>query len=366
MSSFRLQHTDRIVSAFLLAVLGTLTAAVFFVVRDQGLFKRRIEYRTVFADGGGLKPETPVRIAGIEVGSVRKVTLTKEDKVEVVFDVLEEYADRLTADPSDGSCPSKKASMIDSEEQRKATETAKKNCGARVAASVPAGLGAFLPTSGLVIEVGNRNNARISKGGFVPADESEGLAELIERLQKEGVVQNARDIILQVDALLKNINDPDGSIQQTLAHVATVTGRAAEGKGLVGELTRDNSPTQRQIAASLEKLDKALADLQLSAANIQQVTAGVSGRTAEIDGFITRLSGFADDAATVGKDLSTFASDARAIPPDVRAAIANLNSRIDDLGVIVRGLKNTFPFNMVGDDEKKPAAPARAPAPERD
>ena len=85
----------------------------------------RHQYTTVFSDGGGLKPESPVRIAGIEVGSVRAVTLTPDNKVEVVFDVLDEYADRLRQDPPDGSCSKKsRSSMMDSDEEKQAADAA--------------------------------------------------------------------------------------------------------------------------------------------------------------------------------------------------------------------------------------------------
>ncbi len=77
----------------------------------------------------------------------------------------------------------------------------------------------------------------------------------------------------------------------------------------------------------------------------------------DIDRFISNLQDFSVTAKEVGKDLSTFATDAKAIPPDVREAVANLNARIDDLGAIIAGLKNSFPLNMVTQDPKAPVKP---------
>ncbi len=350
---FRIRHADRLVSGFLLAVLAVLTVAVFLVVRGQGLFKSRHRYTTVFSDGSGLKPESPVRIAGIEVGSVRAVTLTPDNKVEVVFDVLDEYADRLRQDPADGSCTqTSRASMMDSDEQKQAAEAAKKRCGSRVAAGIPAGLGAFLPTSGLIITVGNSDNPLVPPGGFVPADEPEGLSELLARLQKEGIVQSARDIVIQIDELLRSINDPSGPVKLTLAHVEEVTGRAASGKGLVGEVTRDGSPTQRRVAEGLASLERSLAELEKASTDIAAVTASVRARDPEIQRVIAGLDAFADDAKAAGKDLRTFAKDSKSLPPELRNTIGNLNRRIDDLGDIITGIKKSFPLNLVVDDSK--------------
>lgn len=353
MSTFRLKHTDHIVAAFLLSVAAVLAVSVFLVVRNHNMWKRRFTYKTVFDDGGGIKPETPVRIAGIEVGSVRSVTLTGNDKVEVTFDVLEEYSDRLRSDPPDGSCGRSKVSVIDSEEQRNAARAAQRNCGSRVAASVPAGLGAFLPTSGLIIQVGNRKNPVVAPGDYVPADETEDLGDLIARLQQEGTVQNVRDIVVQMDALLKNINDPAGPIQQTLHAVAEVSGRAAEGKGLLGEVTREDTPIQRQVTASLQKLDSALGHVERAATDVQQIAASVAGRGDEIENLISRLAAFSEDARRIGQDLAEIAEDTRGLPTDVRDAVSNLNGRIDDMGLILDGLKTSFPLNMVVDDTQK-------------
>ena len=362
--AFRLRHADRIVGAFLLASLFALVSALLLVVRSHGMFKRRIEYTTVFADGGGIRPETPVRIAGIEVGSVRRVTLTGVDKVEVVFDVLEEYADRMRADPVDGSCRSiSTLPMLDNEERRRAAVDAKRSCGTRVAATAPAGLGAFLPTTnGLIITPGNRENPLVPPGGLILAEEQEGIGDLIGRLQQEGIVQNARDIITQMDALLRQVNDPAGPFQRTLHHVADVTQRASEGRGLIGEVTRDNSATQQKVASALGKLDTALGHLEETSATIRTLSTQVMARSGDIQGVIDKLSSFAGDAATAGKDLSGMVKEAKDLPPDVAAAVRNLNGRIDELGVVLRSIKRTFPFNLVdGAPPPEAAPPAKAP-----
>ena len=364
MVPFRLRQADRVVAGFLLLAFLVTSAVLILVFKNQGLLRRRVTYRTVFADGGGIRAETPVKLAGIEVGAVRRVRLTDDDQVEVTFDILEEYSDRLRADPPGDLCKRKATmGMLLSDTEKKTEDDRKRLCGTRVAVSLPAGLGAFLQ-SGLELKVGNRQNPLVDPDGFVPAEESEGLNELFSRLQKEGLVQSARDIVVQVDTLLKTINDQEGPVQSTLRHVEEVTGRAAAGKGLVGEITRDNSPTQQKVTASLEKLDRSLEQLEQASHDVAKVIAGVSQRSEDIDLLITNLQEFSSTAKEVGRDLQVFAEDSKAVPPDVRSAIANLNARIDDLGAIIGGLKNSFPLNMVVEDPKKkaPAAPSTAPS----
>lgn len=350
MLPFRLRYADQIVAGFLLASAAVVVAALLLVVKSQDLFKNRVAYWTTFEDGGGVKADTPVKIAGIEVGKVRKVELTDDNKVKVTFEILEDYVNRLTVDGKD--C------------EKDPTEE-KKRCGARAAMSVPAGLGALLPTGGgVTIEVGNMGNPLVEAGGYVPSTKQEGLNEILERLQKEDVVKNAQEIVAQVATLLQRINDVQGPIWKTIENVEAVTTRAKEGKGPIGEALTPNSPMHRQVQASLESLERSLQQIEDASSDVAVVTEGVKGEMDEFRSFVANLEQFSQDAKLVGKKMDEFASESKKVPPDVREAVANLNARIDDLGVVIGGLKKTWPFSMGAPEEaSKPPARTVRPAP---
>ncbi len=368
MLPFRIRHADRIVATFLILVVVITAGVLLVVVKNQRIFQRRVTFVTVFQDGGGLKAETPVKLAGIEIGSVRSVTLTPDDKVEVVFDIFEQYRDRIVADPPGDLCQQKKVSdmLLDDVEKVREAER-RERCGTRVAVGLPAGLGAFLQ-SGLEIRVGNKKtNPIVVDGGFVPAEESEGLNELFARLQKEGLVQAARDIVVQVDTLLKSLNDTAGPVQQTLQNVQVATARVASGKGLLGELTKDNSSSMQQVQGSLKRLDDTLLHLEKAAQGLHTVVGDVQARRESIGRFLDNLEKASVDAKQVGVDLRALAKDSRTIPPEIRNAVKNLDQRLDDLADVLKGLKRAVPFGLAEEEEKKrttvPAPPASSPPP---
>jgi phospholipid/cholesterol/gamma-HCH transport system substrate-binding protein len=342
---FRLRYTDQIVAGFLLATATIVVLAVLLVVRSQDLFKRRVAYWTTFADGGGIKADTPVKIAGIEVGKVKRVELTDDNKVKVQFEILEDYTNRLTLD--DGvDC------LKDPEPHPR--------CGARVTMSVPAGIGAFLPTGGgLTISVGNMKNPPIEADGFVKSEKQEGFAEFLDRLQKEDVVKNAQEIVAQIATLLQKINDAEGPIWKSIENVEAVTTRAREGKGVVGEALTDDSRMQRQVQAAIDSLNRSLENVEKSSSDVAVVTDEVRQQTPELREFVANLEKFSQDAKEVGKKMNDFATESKKVPPDVREAVANLNARIDDLGFVIKGLKNTWPFNMGEDAEAAPPPPKK-------
>ena len=58
---------------------------------EGGFFWQRYPIKTIFANVAGLKPGAPVRVAGVEVGSVTDVTFIG-DRVEVLMEVSKDHA----------------------------------------------------------------------------------------------------------------------------------------------------------------------------------------------------------------------------------------------------------------------------------
>ena len=64
--------------------LAIATGLIFLLSGEGGFFWQRYSIKTVFPDVAGLKPGAPVRVAGVEVGSVTAVDFVG-DRVEVVM-----------------------------------------------------------------------------------------------------------------------------------------------------------------------------------------------------------------------------------------------------------------------------------------
>src|SRR4051794_14862146 len=68
---------------------------IFAVSGSGGFFWQRYSLKTVFADIAGLKEGAPVRVAGVEIGSVTKLDFVG-DKVEVTMEVSKDQQSRIT------------------------------------------------------------------------------------------------------------------------------------------------------------------------------------------------------------------------------------------------------------------------------
>src|SRR5262245_39910849 len=80
-----------------LTILAILIAAVtvFMLTGNQGFSWQRYSLKARFASVAGLNPGSPVRLAGVEVGSVDEVAFA-DDQVDVTFQVNKRYRDKIT------------------------------------------------------------------------------------------------------------------------------------------------------------------------------------------------------------------------------------------------------------------------------
>ncbi len=80
-----------------LTIVAIVIAAVtiFSLTGGKGFFWQRYSLKVQFTNVAGLKPGSPVRVAGVEVGTVKAVQLVGE-KVDVAFEVNKDMRSRIT------------------------------------------------------------------------------------------------------------------------------------------------------------------------------------------------------------------------------------------------------------------------------
>src|SRR5579862_3727196 len=78
-----------------IAAVVIATVTIFMLTGTKGFFWQQYKLKTRFENVAGLKPGSPVRIAGIPVGVVDDWSFSG-DKVEIVFDVNKKYRAMIT------------------------------------------------------------------------------------------------------------------------------------------------------------------------------------------------------------------------------------------------------------------------------
>ena len=85
------------VGALTITAVVITALTIFFLTGDRGFPWQRYSLKTRFASVPGLKAGSPVRVAGLDVGTVTNTELSG-NQVEVTFELSREVRERITTD----------------------------------------------------------------------------------------------------------------------------------------------------------------------------------------------------------------------------------------------------------------------------
>lgn len=207
-----------------LTIVALLIAGVlvFSLTGSKGWFWQRYTLKTRFPNVAGLAKGSPVRVAGVQVGSVKDIFFSGE-LVDVVFDVNKEVRDRITdkSIASLGSVSLLGSSAVDITPS---------------AAGVP-----------------------VEEYGYVPQGRSKGqFADIAE--QATGTIDELTGLVHDVRAgrgtAGKLITDDRlyVELQQFVATAGQMTRELQQGKGSVGRLLKDPKAA-KSLEASLKNIE---------------------------------------------------------------------------------------------------------------
>lgn len=271
----------------LLFVASMMALGYITILKAQRFGKTKI-YRVKFPKVYGLKEGNPVRCEGKEVGEVVSLSLV-EDYVLAVLEVKDEvkvyqYNSKFNVTP-------------------------------------------FSPLGGRVVEITRGQSASgelkpaILEGdeyrGDIHTGEAEG--ELLSALQQlitanrgkiDSIVSNieaATDQLTKQNNLIgKLLNDKDlgddasaivSELRKASKSVATVASRVEQGEGILGELTVDDRPIQKNFRSAVENADGALAEIRKVGARINEGPGLINTIVYDED--------FANDWKSTSKNVNT-------------------------------------------------------------
>jgi phospholipid/cholesterol/gamma-HCH transport system substrate-binding protein len=283
-----------LVSLFALAATALL---IFLLGGESGFFWQQYGLKTIFPNVAGLKPGAPVRLAGVEVGSVDEVSLAG-DRVEVSMKVLKDMQPRITnrsvaqlgsvsllgeaavdITPSSQGTPIPEWGYVTSARtpgsiaEVAATATESVQEATKLLQDIRAGrgtVGKLFTDDTLYVEL----NSFVTAAQNVADDITRGRGTL-GRLTQDPTAAKALEASLQnLEAVTSRIRSGQGSLGRLIAdeslsrsvtsttnNLETITGRINRGEGTAGKFLTDPELFNRLNATS-DRLDKLVASLQ--------------------------------------------------------------------------------------------------------
>lgn len=263
------------VGAFLALALIVLAFGILAVGGESRLFSRKATYRVVFPTTDGLLEGSPVKMGGVQVGTVTHLKLPTDpgaQGVEVSLGVQRIYASRVRQ----GSEASQKFLQYLSGEKY------------------------------VELTPGDPNQSPIPEGELVPASKGSRLFE-----QSEDIADNFNAITISLKAILEPLQKGEGllgqviqnpefgkegmaKIEATFDNIQQITESIRKGRGVVGRLLTDDA-----LAARLDDLGAAVKDLSSLLESIAKGEGAIGSMTKKGGDAETAIADFKDAAASL-------------------------------------------------------------------
>lgn len=219
------------------------TFLIFLLGGEGGFFWQRYSLKTVFPSIAGLKPGAPVRVAGVEVGSVSETQFIG-DRVEVVLEISRDMQSRVTS-TSRASLGS--VSLLG----EAAVDITASSSGSPIPewGYIPSG-----PAVGSLTEVTTQAAEGIQELTVLLQDIRSGRGTVGRLFTDEALYTEMNALVAAAETVVRNVNDGRGTLgrlasnpaaaqalEASLQNFEVVTARIRAGEGSLGKLLNDDA-----------------------------------------------------------------------------------------------------------------------------
>ncbi len=232
------------------------TVLIFLLSGEGGFFWQRYSLKTVFPNIAGLKPGAPVRLAGVEVGSVTEVQFVG-DRVEVLMEISRDMQSRVTSTStaSLGSISLLGEAAVDITASSQGTP-------------IPEwGYVTSGPSAGSIADVTAQASEGIEELTILLREARAGRGTLGRLITDEGLYLEMQSLVSSLDTVVRNVNRGQGTLgrlandpaaakalEASLQNMEAVTARIRAGEGSLGRLLSDDAMA-KSLTSTTSNLD---------------------------------------------------------------------------------------------------------------
>lgn len=317
-----------IVSVVAIALAATL---IFMLSGEGGFAWQRYPLKTTFDNVAGLIDGSPVRVAGVEVGSVTAVGFAG-DRVEVTFEVSQEAAPRITSESiaSIGSVSLLGESAVD---------VTPASAGTRVPEWGHVRSGTAM---GSLTDVANQATAGIEQLTNILNDIRGGKGTIGQLFTNDAVHNELLALLSSAEVVARNINQGNGtlarllndpatamSVEASMKNLEAMTARIRAGEGSLGKLLNDEAfatsltATTTNLSTLTDGLKKGEGTLGKLFTD-SQLHDRIDSTIARMDALIAALNKGEGTAGMMLRDRQMYDNINGAVA-EMRTLIANIN-----------------------------------------
>lgn len=261
---FKFRYVNEITGGFVLLVAGLLVVGIFVAGHAQKWFEPIHEVKIIFPPEGSLDLQrgAEVKILGAVVGSIEEIDVADDGGMTGLIRIRGDFI-RFVRDDS--------------------RAIAKKKFGLAGDAflEITKGTGAPLP-EGAVLHVEKDTEITELIQDVVKRVE-EVVVPAFEQVKK--AIEQYTRLAEEYTELGKNLNSPEGHLQQLLARLVQIADGLEKGEGPVGQLLRDPSLAQ-ELRSIIEKINRSVAEMQRILEDVKRTTGVIKDEAGDATGVV--------------------------------------------------------------------------------
>jgi phospholipid/cholesterol/gamma-HCH transport system substrate-binding protein len=308
------------VGIFVLAGLAVLGIVIFLIGEERRAFASKETYTTSFKDVQGLRRGSPVRMGGVDIGSVAEVAYggeASDRKIYVKMAIVEREARRIRSD-----------SMASIEAK------------------------GLLGDKMIAISVGSISKPEVPPGGAIPSREGNDIGEMMSRLGT--ITSQVERVVTNLEQTTGTLANPElqHDIKQGVGALSRILVSVERGDGYVGRLFKDPQEADR-ISQAVHNLERASSGLDQATRSVNEILSRVQkgpGLAHEVlygepsSKAVAQFGGAAEEVGLTLKGIREGDGFARSLlfggDPQAKEIVENLSDASEDLKAIASGLRS--------------------------
>lgn len=285
----------QIVGTFVLIPALILAVAGFWMSRTEHLFEPKFRLLASLSKSYGLEPGAPVVVSGIRVGRVKQVDLNERGTVDLTLQLSTRYQD-----------------MVKGNSELHITKS-----------------GVVVGQTQVEIGAGTVGSPVLHDGATIRAVEPRDIGDLLNEV--EPVLMAVKQTLLRVETITQDLQG----------------GLKAGGKALeqVALATQDLPAVVASVQRTIASVEQTATALPAMTGSIQRTLSVVDRVTADMQRTTSRLPAILDSAQSTLTSVQRLSDSVEEVSRELLPVVRTAETTLADVSILVRGAKQTFPFN---------------------
>lgn len=305
------QRMAQLVGAFVLVpVLGLVVVGI-FMLKAEHFFDEKYQLYATLNKSYGLSPGDPVMISGLPIGLVKTVEFADGGRVSVTFQLLRRYQ-----------------------------EMVRQNSVASITKS-----GVVMGQSQVEVAMGDQSRPILADGSTISVQPPADYAALLSEVRSEvrPVLESVQRTVLRVEEITKDVQQAVQTGGRTLTHVE--------------QATRELPAVVASVQRSVEAVEQTTATLPELAGSVKKTLGKVDSIVTDVKATTAKLPPLVTTAQDAVNNLKASSESIKAVSRDMPPLVRTAHATLDDVNLIVKGAKRTFPVStMVKNAEQSESA----------